>query len=259
MSVLDKLIGISGERSSKGIDYLIPVFLQHQKVYTFVQKYVKGKSVLDLGCGSGFGTNRLAQTAKTVVGIDIDQASIKLAKAKFRKHNLTFKKLDILHNNLRSKFDVIVSFQVIEHIDDALKYLSVILSHLKPQGLVIITTPNRLTQSYNENPYHVREYSRRELNDLLSEFFKVKMLELYGNEILQKYEKIRRDKIQKIFSLDILNLRRLIPKSIKIVFFSLFAFLVRGNMAIPGITEKSYLISKHNSKSIDLIAICQKK
>lgn len=100
----------------------------------------KSKKVLDVGCGTGNFALKAAKMGAYVLGIDFAEEAIKIAK-KIRKHpNLTFKNIDVV--NVKEKFDIIVSIGTLEHMDEPYKILKKLKSHLKPNGKIIITTPN---------------------------------------------------------------------------------------------------------------------
>jgi len=250
---------VSGERSSSKSRYITPTFLQHQKMYQYVSQKVKGLSVIDVGCGTGEGDIELAKNAASVLGIDRDLASIEHANKYFKRPNLKYKCLDLMNISLNSKFDMTLSFQVIEHLIHVDEYLLLLGKITKTKGKVIISTPNSITQSYNENPFHIHEFTINELQHvLLKHFTKVKILGLFGDKNLLYYEKIRKHNINKIFSLDCFNLRRFIPRQVKMLLFSLLVFVVRKDIDSQQISISSYRIGKYQDDCIDLIAICEK-
>lgn len=152
--------------------------------YVWAAELVQGKDVLDSGCGSGYGTMHLAESgAKTVVGIDSDGMAIRTAELNYRRENLKFLSMDVRKVSLPpASFDIIVSFEVIEHLDDAIGYLSGISRLLKDNGLFAISTPNKISTEIDyvndepHNPLHVREYYPSEMLELLEKFFKVRSI-----------------------------------------------------------------------------------
>jgi len=101
------------------------VYLLHLASYSFVARFTKDKKVLDLGCGTGYGSFALSENAEMVFGLDISGEAINYAKNKYTKQNLEFIKLN--DSSLPfddDTFNIIVSFQVIEHIKDIESYLS---------------------------------------------------------------------------------------------------------------------------------------
>ncbi len=101
----------------------------------------KGKTILDVGCGTGnFASEVAKKGAKNVLGIDYAEQAITLAKQKHKRKNLEFKVMNA--KDVKEKFDVIVSLGTLEHMDDPYKMLKIFKKNLKPNGKIIITSPN---------------------------------------------------------------------------------------------------------------------
>ena len=100
----------------------------------------KSKKILEVGCGTGFFAYNVAKKGGKILGIDYSSKAINLAKSQFSHQNLDFQQLDV--NNIKEKFDVIVSNGTLEHMDDPLKTLKLFKKHLNPKGCIIITSPN---------------------------------------------------------------------------------------------------------------------
>lgn len=151
--------------------------------YKFIVPFVKNKKVLELGCGLGYGTFFLTENgAKKVLAYDADIDAISFAKRNFMGKRVNYRCAKIENIKNVSDFDVVVSFEVIEHLVHPEKLLSLAKIALKKNGKFILSTPNRLKSSYDKgkpsNPFHAREYSPKELFDLLKEYFG--KVELYG-------------------------------------------------------------------------------
>lgn len=152
--------------------------IEHTQRYLFAQNFVKGKIVLDAACGEGYGSNLLSEYAKEVFALDIDEKTILEASEKYSKPNLhfnigTIKALPYEDNF----FDVIVSFETIEHVNENIQYsfLTEIKRVLKPTGLLIISTPNRsiYTDLVNsKNDFHIKEFYYEEFKKFLETFFR---------------------------------------------------------------------------------------
>jgi len=133
---------------------------EHLHRYAFATQFVRNKSVLDLACGEGYGSNLLARTAKHVVGIDLDEQTVKHAKNKYIRSNLEFRigSITEIPINGQHVFDVIVCFEALEHVDDHEKLLSEAKRLLAPGGLFFVSTPNKTLytdEPHFNNPYHV--------------------------------------------------------------------------------------------------------
>lgn len=145
------------------------LFLKHQFAYEYAEKLLMSQmNVLDYGCGDGYGSNYLASNKNVnVVGTDIDNDTVRLAKKKYRKVNLDFITFEQL-SNYSSTFDLITSFQVIEHVENVNDYLLFLKNKLTKNCILIISTPSRnyrLTESQKPwNPFHLREYDMDTFN-----------------------------------------------------------------------------------------------
>ena len=154
---------------------------EHWHRYLLAADYAKNKKVLDIASGEGYGSDFLAKNAITVLGIDIDEEAVLHAKTKYKKTNLTFQQGSCTDFKTKEKFDLITSFETIEHIsyDDQKKFLKEIRNHLNPGGICIISTPNKTTYSEknnSHNPFHIHEFSTEEFKKFLFEYFPSVML-----------------------------------------------------------------------------------
>ena len=145
------------------------------------------KTILDIACGTGFGSHYLATLGHKVVGADISERAIEECRKKYMATTLEFKVVDgtnIPYEN--EHFDSIVSFETIEHTRDFEKMLNEFKRVVKQNGVVIISTPNFLVNSpdgYVVNPYHTQEWEFDELKKILSDVFQD--VQLFG----QKYSR----------------------------------------------------------------------
>ncbi len=147
-------------------------YLEHIQRYNFASQFVKGKSVLDIACGEGYGSSLLLSSgAKQVFGIDNNQQSIRHATKKYPRVKFLQDNAETVKKLHRRKFDIIVSFETIEHLNNPEKYLASMKMHLKQGGLLILSTPNAEIYARG-NPFHIKEYYEEELNSLMKQFFK---------------------------------------------------------------------------------------
>ena len=186
----------TGERCLPDIDD-VQVVYEHLHRYHFAASLAEGKRVLDVGSGEGYGASILAERAASVVGVDIDAASIEHSRATYVRDNLEFvaaSALD-LRQFIDGGFDLIVCFEVIEHIADQAQLLAEIWRLLTAGGLLVLSTPDR--NEYNRgraepNPFHVRELNENELRGLLSSRFS--RVALWGQRVVVGSEIVRRDR-----------------------------------------------------------------
>lgn len=152
------------------------IFLEHMHRYLLATNFVMGKTVLDIACGEGFGSNILAKTAACVIGVDIAEDAVNHARAKYGSDRLSFLNGSVTAIPLSdASVDVVVSFETIEHIEAHEHMMREVKRVLKPGGVLIISTPDRATYTDATgitNPYHVKELYRSEFEALLSGHFK---------------------------------------------------------------------------------------
>jgi ubiquinone/menaquinone biosynthesis C-methylase UbiE/allophanate hydrolase subunit 1 len=137
---------------------------------------VANKCVLDVACGTGYGTNLLSKVAANVNGIDISNDSISYAKKKYRSKKLQYSQGDVCQLPFEdASFDVITSFETIEHIDQYQQDLAMkeFQRLLKPEGILIISTPNLDSDLYKdvENEFHVKEFHFAEFKEFIGVYF----------------------------------------------------------------------------------------
>jgi SAM-dependent methyltransferase len=151
------------------------IALEHLHRYAFASAQVRGLDVLDIASGEGYGSEMLSRVASSVIGVDIDKASVEHAARKYVRGNLSYRQGSCTEIPIPDKsVDVIVSFETIEHIDDHDAMMSEIKRVLKPGGLLIISSPEK--KSYNDtngtvNPFHLKELSLPEFRELLKRHF----------------------------------------------------------------------------------------
>ncbi|QXO93523.1 methyltransferase domain-containing protein [Methanospirillum purgamenti] len=167
----------TGERYLPYIDFWdVEIHYEHLHRYAFASHLVRGKDVLDLASGEGYGSYILAREASKVVGIDIDPESVRHAENRYFKANLEYIQGSICNVPIPGEglFDVIVCFEAMEHIENHEQLVSEIKRLLKKDGLIIISTPNK--QVYTDepdyhNPFHVKELYFNEFKHLLKNYF----------------------------------------------------------------------------------------
>jgi ubiquinone/menaquinone biosynthesis C-methylase UbiE len=159
------------------------LYHEHIVRYLFALQYVKDKFVLDAGCGVGYGAQVLLRGGcSRIVGVDISEEAINYARTHYKERNIEFMVGDCTKTSFPDRhFDIVVSFEVLEHIENYEMYLSEVKRILKNDGLFIVSTPNKKTYSDEQegykNPFHVREFYLEEFYDLLHKYFpSVKML-----------------------------------------------------------------------------------
>lgn len=172
-------------------------YLRHLKVYVFAKQFVQTKTVLELGCGSGYGIEYLCEPVSFMVGVDMGADALLEAKSmRLCDHTALSQCLGAGLPFKDQTFDIVLSFQVIEHIVDVGSYLQEIRRVLKPGGMLCVSTPNKalrlLPFQKPWNPYHVKEFTAGVLLQTLQQYFhSVAVYGLYGSSEIQQLEEMR--------------------------------------------------------------------
>lgn len=150
---------------------------EHLHRYAWCVPLAAGKDVLDIACGEGYGSAMLATRAKSVVGVDIDEGSVRHAEIAYKEfEGLRFRRGDAAEIPLENNsMDLVVSFETIEHHDRHHEMMSEIRRVLRPDGVLVISSPNRdvySAMSGQHNEFHVKELDFKEFDATLREQFK---------------------------------------------------------------------------------------
>jgi ubiquinone/menaquinone biosynthesis C-methylase UbiE len=162
------LVEFTGERVIPG-QVNDDLWSEHMARYAFARRYAQGKRVLDAGCGTGYGSAELAQAAAAVTGVDIATDAIEYARANYPLPSLRFIESSCTAIPFPPEsFDVLVAFEVIEHLTDYRVFLDECARLLTKDGLFIVSSPNRryyaeTRAEIGPNPYHEHEFEAAEL------------------------------------------------------------------------------------------------
>ena len=151
------------------------VEIEHLHRYFLARALCRGRDVLDVASGEGYGTALLAQTALSVIGVEVSAEAVAHAAEAYRQPNLRFLEGDARHLPLDdASVDTVVSFETIEHLYEHDQFLAEVRRVLRPGGRFIISSPERDIYSpsgSSANPYHVRELTTAEFSALLRDSF----------------------------------------------------------------------------------------
>lgn len=170
--VKDQSIADTGERMIPAYHKSNMVYGEHIVRYQAAADLVKGKTVLDIASGSGYGSALLAATASRVYGVDVDQDAIDYANKNYKSDQVEFLKGDGRKIPLEDgSVDVVVSFETIEHIEDYNGFMREVKRVLKTDGLFILSTPNDVEFPEGAH-FHIHEFEHQELKRLVAKYFK---------------------------------------------------------------------------------------
>jgi SAM-dependent methyltransferase len=168
-----------GSYQSNPGDYLI--YVLHVATYGWAAERTAGKRILDFGTGTGYGAAQMAPSAASVVGVDVAQDAVDYARRRYAADNLEFRRIAPVEEQPLpfpdNSFDVVTSFQVIEHVPDPTAYLAEARRVLKPDGTLLCVTPDRRTRLLPGqrpwNVWHLHEFLPAELTGIIAGQFKV--------------------------------------------------------------------------------------
>ncbi len=170
------MVEFTGERVIPG-QVNDDLWIEHFARYAFARQYAEGRRVLDAGCGTGYGSAELAQSAAEVSGLDVSGDAIEYARTNYPIPNLRFVVSSCATMPFPDKsFDVIVAFEVIEHLADHRQFLNECGRLLRSEGLFIVSSPNKRYYSESRaqtgpNPYHEHEFEADEFVSELNRVF----------------------------------------------------------------------------------------
>ena len=166
----------TGERVIPGL-VDVDLFNEHVSRYKFAARLLReGAAVLDLGCGTGYGTGDLTAAA-SIVGADISAEAVNYARANYGREGVTFLEASCDALPLPDhQFDLITAFEVIEHLDNWRGLLAEARRLLRPGGQFVVSTPNKAYYAETRgatgpNPFHTHEFEYGEFETALCEYF----------------------------------------------------------------------------------------
>jgi ubiquinone/menaquinone biosynthesis C-methylase UbiE len=185
----------------------------HQRLYFPYEEAAKmiSGNVLELGCGWGRGVEKLIAAADQYTGLDKNTELINKLSNAYANHVFETASFPDLSRFQDNTFDFVVTFQVIEHIQDDKKFLEEAQRVLKPKGKIILTTINK-SYSLSRNPWHIREYNTKELQSIMGKYFRtVDAMGVSGNDKVWDYYEKNKASVKKTMRWDILDLQHKLP------------------------------------------------
>jgi 2-polyprenyl-3-methyl-5-hydroxy-6-metoxy-1,4-benzoquinol methylase len=251
------------EITSESIPSDNPLHQRLFKAYVIAQDYVRG-DVLEVGCGEGRGVALLMEKAKSFTAVDKIEEALQVLRLSFPSGKFISMNIPPLGGLPNNAYDCVVSFQVIEHIQDDFLFLKEIHRVLKPGGTALITTPNR-KMSLSRNPWHIREYLADELNAIGQKIFShVEMKGITGNEKVMLYYEQNKKAVRKITRWDVFNLQYHLPAWMLRIPYELLNRMNRNNLRsgdeslVSSIRHDDYLITDNADTALDLLMMVRK-
>ena len=181
---------LTGERTLPDVPEENYWFQRHLVVYRWIAERARGRRVVDLACGEGYGSAELARTAASVDGVDANPEAFEHARAKYPQVAFERNMVELWDGDV----DCAVFLQTIEHVPDPDGVLEHIRELIGPDGVAYVSTPNVLTlapkgEERSGNPWHVREYPPHEYRELCERHFaRVDLLGLFHARMLRAHE-----------------------------------------------------------------------
>ncbi|MBT1710435.1 methyltransferase domain-containing protein [Fulvivirgaceae bacterium PWU5] len=240
-----------------------PIHQRLFKAYVVARDYIRGQ-VLEVGCGEGRGIDTLLPLAESFTAVDKIQPVIAGLQQRFPTGKFMAMNIPPLSGLADNTYDSIVSFQVIEHIQEDALFLKEIHRVLKPGGIALLTTPNR-SMSLSRNPWHIREYLPQELANLAKKFFpQVEMKGITGNKKVMEYHEENRRSVNRIMRFDIFNLQYRLPAFMLRLPYEILNRRNRNklqsadNTLVANIHHDDYIVVDDATNALDLLLIVRK-
>jgi len=233
------------------------------KAYQIVSELISG-DVLEIGCGEGYALDLLMEKTDSLTLIDKSKSVLDEIKRKYPKITILNQKTPPLNNLKDNSFDIIISFQVIEHIKDATLFIQEIHRILKPDGKAFITTPNSL-KTVARNPWHYKEYNYSEINILIKKYFNDYSINgIQGNKKTDIYYLKNKQSVKRLLRLDIFKIQYKIPATLLKIPYELVnrinrnKLLKKNTSLVNSITLEDYSLTEYSKDTLDFFCIMKK-
>jgi SAM-dependent methyltransferase len=196
------------------------IHLMHVYAYSLVREYARPHHrVLEVGFGEGYGSEMIRGWAAEYHGVEVSPEAVSHAAEKYAHPKCTFHHSPVGLPFPDDYFDVAISFQVIEHVEDVEAYLDEIRRVCRSGATILIVTPNRNHRlADGERPwnrYHVREFNPSEFEGVLTgALADVEVFGIHGTPMLEQVERARVARARRLARIDRLGLRYVLPEGI---------------------------------------------
>lgn len=235
------------------------VFQRSVLAYHYAAEIISG-DVLEIGTGTGYGVEILAPKCKRFITVDkfLDPSVPQVENVE--QHQMVVPPIGFESGS----FDFVVSFQVIEHIKDDTQFVREVARVLRPGGKFIVSTPNA-PMSLTRNPWHIREYTAEELQNLLSiSFSTITPAGVVGNQKIMEYYEKNRQGVERITRFDILDLQHRLPRQLLQMPYDILnrinrrRLLKKNTELTTSIEMTDYSVSSAADQSFDLLFVAEK-
>lgn len=140
---------------------------EHVERYKLAQRYAAGRRILDIACGSGYGTRMLREcTEKEVIGADLSADALEYAAARYRVPGIRWVQADAEGFSSFDEFDMVVSFETIEHLADPARFVARVFDGLPPDGIFCVSAP--VVETAKLDRFHLHDFTAQQLRDLVT-------------------------------------------------------------------------------------------
>ena len=212
--------------------------------------------ILDVACGSGYGTDYLATRAGEVVGADIVSSVVAQCRVRYPNPRASFVVMDGIALGLRSEtFDAIISQDTIEHVHQDRRFVEELVRVLRPGGiLVLFTAQGKERGCRPDNPYHEREYVPNEFQGLLAPYFH--SIRWFGRRQGARLKAVERH-MERVRRWDVCGIWRIVPRRLRHWMGGLVS-RAQGGVALNEITPEDIEYVEGLREDTNLIALCTK-
>ena len=240
------------------------VYQRHLIAYKEAAKIISG-TVLEIGSGEGYGIMELAPTADKYIAVD--KYDTHISDELKVENDITFILTEVppLNGIKDNSVDFVVTFQVIEHIENDELFLKEIKRVLKPGGKLIMTTPN-VKMSLTRNPWHIREYSPEQMESVLKSVFEnFELKGVFGNKKVMNYYQKNKDSVRKITRWDIFNMQYWMPRWLLQIPYDILNRFNRHSLQdnnegiVNSVEYTDYSIDPSNDSCLDHFVIATKQ
>ncbi len=227
----DAKLAATAERTDPSNPAEAPILARQMAAYVNALDLVVGRTVAEVGCGRGAGTALLAEVATKVIAIDYDARCIEANRAERDDDVVTFVVAEVPPlPPVALRMDVLVCFQMIEHVADPRPLLEAMREAVLPGGAVLLSTPNA-EESLSPNPYHLHEYRGPELQAVLESIFdRVTLYSVVGDTVFQRYWMANKERVRRVLRWDPLGVNRYLPARLKRRLYDLASRRMRARL-----------------------------